>query len=78
VTCDVLARIEVALLNQLIGVTERAWNAGCSQDRAVNILIFPIRYFNMPYWVTVPSDSMEFRAADSEVDLERHANIQRI
>jgi hypothetical protein len=78
VNCDVLARIGMALLNQLMETTGLARNAGCSRDRAANTLTFSIHYFNMPYRLTAPNNSMESRAADSEVDLEEHVIIRLI
>jgi hypothetical protein len=65
-------------LNQLMETTGRVRKAVCSGDRATNRLTFSIRYFNISYRLTLPSDSMEFRAADSDVALERHVSIQQI
>jgi hypothetical protein len=45
VNCDVLARIETGLLNELMGTTGRADNAGSSGDTVANRLNFSVRYF---------------------------------
>jgi hypothetical protein len=66
------------LLNKFMETTGQARNTGCSREGAAGPFIFPYLIFNLPYQLNAPSDSMLFRAADSEVDLERHVIIQPI
>jgi hypothetical protein len=45
VNCDALARIEMTLLNKLLGTTGRARKAGFSRDGKANTLTFSIHHF---------------------------------
>jgi hypothetical protein len=75
---DVQTKIGMTLLNKLIGTTGRVQNAGCSRDVAAADQLFPYVIFKITYQLTAPSDSMEFRAADSDMDLERHVLLHLI
>jgi hypothetical protein len=78
VSYDILARIKTTLLNKLVRMTRRAHNVGYSGDEVVSRLTFLGIISDIRNRLIAPSNSLEFRAAYSEVDLERHATIQRI
>jgi hypothetical protein len=60
VSCDVLARIGMILLNKLMGTAGRAENAGCSGNEVASTTTFLYVISMMFYRRTIPSNSIEF------------------
>jgi hypothetical protein len=73
---DILARIGTTPLKKLMETAGRAENVRCSEEGKANITTFLYVISDLLYQLAAPSDTIESRGADSDIDHERHATIQ--